>query len=153
MSRWPRWARRTGCAVTFIVLGCLLLSSCGQSRSAENYCSVLASHRERYLAAMGSAQGSVSSQDALAALGGLAQAASALADLQQMWTDLAEVAPDEIRTDTEAVRDIGQKQQDALAGGGLADPLGALSGGLFSSIAAAGPMGRIDTYVRTHCTT
>ena len=106
-------------------------------------------HKGRYLEAMNRAQGSV--DDSALGLGlGMAQAVTALGDLQRMWEDLAEVAPKEIQGDVEAVREANAKQLDA-AKEMTDNPLGALGGALLGGLAVSGSYQRIDTFTKSHC--
>ena len=113
------------------------LAGCSPSRSVEAYCSTMEKYKTSYLEQMDVAQESGD-------LSGLTQAVGAIGDLKLMWSDMASVAPDEIRTDTEAVRDAWKKQEDA---GVDNDVLSGLMIGLLNT----GPMSRVDTYVKEHC--
>ncbi|OOP59417.1 hypothetical protein BMF89_20490 [Arthrobacter sp. SRS-W-1-2016] len=95
-------------------------------------------HKELYLSAMNS------DPNGKNPLGSLLNAASAIGDLKSMWKDMADVAPDEIRSDTESVRDAWAKQEDAAVSG---DWKALVGGAIFN----AGPMSRVDAYVRQHC--
>lgn len=94
-------------------------------------------HKQAYLGQMDSAGDD---------LAGILTAASAIGDLKVMWKDLAAVAPDEIRSDVEAVSDAWQKQEDNAGEGNWT---GALTTALFNS----GSMMRVDTHVREVCDT
>lgn len=126
----------------------LPLAACGDGRSPEAFCSTMETHKERYLAATDVALGNVERGDELGLLAGGAQMITAIGDLQVMWKDLAEVAPDDIRTDVEVIRDTTQEQLDAAKGG---DPLAMLSSGLVTGFTSAGSYQRVDAFVREHC--
>lgn len=111
-----------------------VLAGCTPARSVQAYCSTLEAHKKEYLQEMSGAAG----------LSGLVQSVSAIGDLQTMWNDLANVAPDEIRTDTETVRDAWkQTTQDASN----QNYLGAVAAALTSSAAAS----RVNVYIAKNC--
>lgn len=123
------------------------LTACGSGRSTEAFCDTLNEHKDRYLSSMEAAGGAMEDGDALA---GLLGAASAIGDIAQMWSELAEVAPQEIQTDVEAIRDQWQKQ-DELAGDTVSDPLAGLASGLAGAFQIAGPMQRVDQFAIDNC--
>lgn len=131
---------RTGRPVASFALISILatasLTACSQ-RSTEAFCSTMEEHKTRYLEAWSQASGE-------GAVAGLVGGASAVGDLKIMWDELAEVAPDEIRPDAEAVRDAWKQQEDAAKNG---DWMGAVAGGLMNS----GSMSRVDQYARENC--
>ncbi|CAN5160779.1 hypothetical protein BH11ACT4_BH11ACT4_24570 [soil metagenome] len=112
------------------------LVGCSSERSVEAFCGVLVDGRDQYFQA--------TSASSSGTLGDLIDTASALADLQRMWNKLAEVAPEEIRGDAEAVRDAWKQQTDAAVDGNWA-------GAVVGAIANAGPIGRLDQYARNNC--
>ena len=114
----------------------MLLTACAVTRDSATYCETVATHKDRYLNSM--------SQAAEGSLGDLLTGLSAIGDLKNMWVALAEVAPEEIRIDTEAVRDAWIAQEKAAANG---DVGGALISGLLNS----GSMSRVDSYIRDNC--
>lgn len=63
---------------------------------------------------------------------------------------MAAHAPDEIRADTEAVRDAMKKEQDAI-GEGLSDPIGALGNSIAAGVTSSGSFTRVDDYLNEHC--
>lgn len=107
------------------------------TRSAEAFCAALEKHKARYLQAMDAAQ----SKDALT---GLVESAAAVGDLRVMWQDLARVAPEEVQTDTESVRDAWLKQEDNAASGNL-------RASLTVAMLYSGSMGRVDAFARRNC--
>jgi len=127
------------------------LSGCGTERSAKAYCDVMQKHKERYLQAMADATSQVKKGDAAGVVGGLAETVSALGDIQRMWDELAQVAPDEIRPDVESVRDTSAKQLDN-AEQSVKDPVGALGSALVNALVNSGPIRRVDAYTRANCT-
>lgn len=126
------------------------LSACSAPRTPEGFCSVVDKHRQRYEAAMSDAQSVLQGGDATSLVAGLAKVISAVGDLQIMWNDLADAAPEDIRSDVEAVRDNNQKQLDALKNAS-SDPIGVLTSGVLSGLTASGSYQRVDQYAAEHC--
>lgn len=114
----------------------VLLTGCvgGEERSLEAYCNTMAKHRDSYLTAMNNTGD----------LTGLLGAAGAIGDLKIMWQEMADVAPNDIRVDTEAVRDSWIKAEDAAISGDFQALLGTA---LFNS----GPIERVDAYIIANC--
>lgn len=127
------------------------LSGCGTDRSAKAFCDTMQKHKDRYLQAMGDATKQVQKGDTAGVVGGLAETVSALGDIQRMWEDLANVAPDEIRPDVESVRDTSAKQLDN-AEQSIKDPVGAMGSALVNALINSGPIRRVDAYTRQNCT-
>lgn len=125
--------------ITVASLLVISLPACGgaSARSVTAYCDTVAKHRDRYLAAMDEASSS-------GGLGGLLAGVGAIGDIKNMWVDLAKVAPDEIRTDTEAVRDAWKASEDAANSG---DYLGVLTNAFSNS----GPTERVNDYIVENC--
>ena len=134
-----------------VVLGALLVSGCGSSRSPEAFCAAIDKHKERFLSAMSSAQKSLDSGTTDGFIGGAVQGAAALGDLQRMWEDLADVAPEDIQHDAEAVRDGYAKQYEAAEKMASGDVVSALTGTLMNGVVMIGPLQRIDTFTKEHC--
>lgn len=131
------------------LLAAALVAGCGDARTPEAFCSTMETHQDRYLEATNAALGEVQRGDGAGLLAGSAQMVSALGDLQVMWKDLAEVAPDDVRSDVEIIRDATAQQLEAAQAGG--DALSMLSSGLLSGLTNAGSYQRVDAYVREHC--
>lgn len=144
----PQW-RGLKQASIILVLSCVL-AGCGAERSPAAFCGVMDKHKERYLVAMDASTQSLESGTAGGALAGLGEGLAAISDLQAMWKELADVAPDEIRVDVEVIRDENQKQLDA-AGGNLDNPLGAIGSAVMSGFKTFGAYQRVDEFTRTHC--
>lgn len=124
--------------IAAIVLA-LTLSACGSgtARSVEAYCDTVAQHRDRYLSAMDAATSS-------GGLDGLLGGVSAIGDINNMWSDLAGVAPDEIRSDTEAVKEAWEESEEAASSGDIF--------GMFTSaFTNLGPTERVNTYIAENC--
>lgn len=121
-----------------IVAGLVMTAGCSSPRSVQAYCAAMEQHKSLYLSAMNS------DPNGKNPVAGLLNAASAIGDLKSMWKDMADAAPEEIRSDTESVRDAWAKQEDAAISGDWK----AIIGG---AIVNAGPMSRVGAYVGQHC--
>ncbi len=129
----------------------LILAGCGTGRSVDAYCDTFHGQgqefRQRYLAIDGE-------EDPLAAL---AQLAATPRDLATLFTSLSDVAPEDIRTDVETVRDHFDQQADEFgddAGDVLSGPAGALgsiAGDLMAGLAVAPALQRVATWTTQHC--
>lgn len=113
------------------------------SRSPEAYCEAFYSRaaplRDEYAAA-GSAD----------VVSGLLAGVTAPGRLATVFADMARHAPDDIVTDTEAVRDAFQKVQDAVAGS-ASKPLEAIIEGTVAGAAASDSLDRVGKYLQEHC--
>jgi hypothetical protein len=107
-------------------------------------------HKDRYLLAMSDATKQVQKGDTTGVVGGLAATISALGDIQRMWEELAEVAPEDIRADVESVRDTSAKQLDK-AQEVAKDPLGSLGSALIDALINSGPIRRVDAWTSANC--
>ncbi len=116
----------------------VLLSGCAENRSVEAYCNTLERHKQSYLQAM---EAAAEPSNAADVLGGIA----AIGDLTSMWREMADVAPEEIRSDTEAVRDAWIKMEDSAVAGNWGGAV------VLAGLLNAGPMNRVDAYVRQYC--
>lgn len=127
--------------VTALVIVTMLVGGCSTgsptARSSKNYCAVVAKHKDRYLSAMSAA----SSTNAIT---GLLSAIGAIGDLQNMWTELAQVAPEEIRVDTEAVKTAWDKIQDASLNHNYVKAASV-------ALTNMGPSRRVNTYISKTC--
>ena len=129
-------------ACVLAVTGC----SSEPERSAEAYCTAFyekaAPIREGYVEA-----GETVEENPLRAFARLMQAPG---DFVVILDGMVDHAPDEIRSDTEAMRDSLKKQTEA-AGDAIGDPLGAIGAGLVNALATSGSYGRVDAYLNEHC--
>jgi hypothetical protein len=118
----------------------------GSDRSAEAYCrsfyETAAPIRKSYVEA--DEQAETEPLQALVTLLG------SPGDLGVIFDSMAAHAPDEIRSDTEAVRDAMKKEQEAI-GEGLSDPIGALGNSLAAGVTSSGSFTRVDNYLNEHC--
>lgn len=103
----------------------------------EAYCNTVAKYRDRYLSAMEDASNA-------GELAGLMGGAFAIGDIKNMWVELVKVAPDEIQTDTEAVRDTWKEAGEAALDG---DYVAVFANALVNS----GPTGRVNDYIAVNC--
>lgn len=144
--------RRSGAGVLLAALALSSsLSACGgPERTPEAFCEVMDLHRERFEDATGNALTLAERGDAAGLLGGTAQMVSALGDLQVMFDELAEVAPDDIRADAKRVRDTNRDMLES-AEEAVNDPVGALVGGLAGGLINSGSYTRLNDYAGEHC--
>lgn len=141
---------RFACAGALVpaVILMVLLGGCGggSERSAEAYCKAFyetaAPIRKSYVEANENVE-----SDPLQALVTLLGSPG---DLEVIFDTMAAHAPDEIRSDTEAVRDGMRKEQDAI-GEGLSDPIGALGNSIAAGVTSSGSFTRVDNYLNEHC--
>ena len=155
----PIVMRRTVCALA--VGGVLLLASCGgggNPRTVENFCSHYRTDKARYLAKYDAEARSVSAaqdKDPLAGLIGLTgMSFQMLGSVEQIFDDLAGVAPVDIQPQVEQVRDSVKKQEDQLS---QENPLGAgsilstLLGSLETSLESSDAWQQVGDYVGANC--
>lgn len=147
-AMWPCWSVAKGAGVLTTLS--LLLVSCGSVRSPEAFCGALDQHGERFQAGMGSAAQSLESGKAGEAIAGIGGGLAAIADLQSMWEELADVAPEEIRVDVELIRDENQKQLDSV-GESVDHPRGVIDSGIIGGFKTNGAFERVDEFTRAHC--
>jgi len=138
-----------GVVVLAAVAGALGVSACGdeaEARTPEAYCRAFyekgVTLHDEYQQASDNMETDL--------LGGMITLFSAPGDLATLLDDMAAHAPDEIRSDTEAVRDAFKKQQDSM-GDALTNPLGALGSGLATALTTSGSFRRVDEYLGEHC--
>lgn len=138
--------KRIGKALALSAVAILVssgLSACS-ARSIEAYCEVMSKHKERYVSAMNEAS------QANNPLIGLTGAIAALGDINTMWEEAAKVAPEEIETDIEAVRDVWA-QQEETAQEMQSNPIRALASSLVSGVMNSGSLSRVDAYTEQNC--
>jgi hypothetical protein len=146
--------RRYATVIAFSVALALIpatLSGCGTGRSVQAYCNTMQNHKDQYLQAMADATKQVKKGSGAGIVGGLTESISALGDIQGMWDELVQVAPDDIRPDVESVRNTSAKELDnaKLA---VRDPVAALGAALVIALINRGPIRRVDAYTRANCT-
>jgi len=126
-------SQRTTLVAGIVVVGLLAsLAGCSSSRSVEAACDVAVEYKTVLLESMSAASVSGGLKDLLGA-------GESTNDLRTMWATLAEVAPAEIQTDAETMRDAWQEQEDAGAGS------------LVAALRATAPMTRVWGYVKMNC--
>lgn len=137
-------AVRTAAAVALPVLA---LSGCG-GRSVEAYCETFYGEgqelREQWIEAG-------DTEDPFAAMGTIF---SAPGDLAAFFDELADVAPEEIQSDVERMRDAFQEQADSMgdtAAGMFSDPFGTALGSLATGMSLSGPAERVDAWTLENC--
>ena len=110
--------------------------------SRANFCRVYLEEKRTYLEKYGRTTGEP--------LQDLANGLGAMSAWVPMFDRLAKVAPDEIQSDVEHIRD-SLKEQQAAAGEAIGDPLGALGRGLISGLMTMDSWQRVGSYVDQHC--
>jgi hypothetical protein len=126
----------------------LALTACGggEDRSPEAYC------RAFYEKAAPIRQGYVDASknvnaDPLTSIVKLLQAPS---DMAAIFGGMVDHAPDDIKSDTEQVRDSFKKLSDS-EGDMLSNPLLAAGKSIINGVAAGGSFERVDAYLAAHC--
>lgn len=137
MQSTALWRSRAAASAAGFALLVLTLTACSPSRSVKAYCDTVEAHKARYLAAMNDASSTGS-------LAGLLEAGSAIGDLKSMWDDLAKVAPDDIQTDTETVRDAWDKASDDAGDRNF-------FGAAVVALSSAAAMQRVNDYIAKNC--
>jgi hypothetical protein len=121
-------------------------TGCGSARSVQAYCDAFWSRavplHDRY-----EAHSETADENPLAAL---ADVFSVPGDLATLMDAMAAVAPEEIRPDTESVRDNLERLQDSNAHA-LSDPLGALGDNIGLALSSGSGFARVDAYLAQHC--
>lgn len=147
----PR-VRRMATALTLALLSSLVLASCSSGRSTEAFCDKLGSEQERisgqFEEVTDAARGSEDPLEGL--LAGLGGSIQAMGELQTYFRELSAVAPEEIRIEMEQITEAFDEQMDA-ASGAASDPLGALAGSLFNSIAISGQVKTVNDFAVENC--
>lgn len=118
--------------VAAALVGVFLLASVTgcSGRSEAAFCSTMEKYKSEILDLSDSA-------DLLGSVG-------ALSEMKAMWVDLAKVAPPEIQSDVEIVRDSWAKAESVALDGDLIGSLGI-------GLGMMGSLSDVDTYVRQHC--
>lgn len=140
--------RRFGRVMSPLCVLALVVAGCGQERSPEAYCDAFWDKaiplHEQYTKAAEEAEANP--------IGAIMNLFSSPRDLAGVFDSMAKAAPEEIRTDTEAVRDSFNKLADSY-GDTMKDPLGGLLGSLGNALSVGNAMGRVDKYMSQHCGT
>lgn len=151
----PRHRARS--ALTTLALAAALvavLPGCAASRSPEQFCKVYWEEKESYLTKYENANEAIDAagekDPLLGGLAGLATGLQAVGDVVIIFEKLDKVAPDDIEPDVAAIRDSLKAQTEA-ASGAVDNPLGAIAGGLVSSLTTAGSWDRVSKYVVAEC--
>ena len=133
--------RSSGLRVVLVSSVVVTLVSCAPTRSPEAFCGVVDEYTEELQANVTSADGGLSEFLAVFENVGI---------FRNMLIDLAEVSPDEIRTDVEVVRDQYVQMIDE-AGDAASDPLGGIAGMLALALFNGQSYQRIDQYSQANC--
>jgi len=140
--------RCVGLVVLLLVTGC----SSGPGRSTTAFCSTLHAEKARILQQFGAQQDAVdaSNDSTIQLLGGVANTLQLMGELRAYLRKLADVAPDEIRTETEIVRDEVSKQFDALEDAAT-NPLAAIASGLLGSLMMGSQLEAVNQFALANC--
>jgi hypothetical protein len=140
--------------VAIAIVASTMLSGCGggPQRSASSYCTTFEDQAVRLRSKYESRLESVKEQSdgfmgLIVAMGTVFEAQG---DLVVLFDKLADHAPDEIVSETEAVRDSFKAQIDS-GGKAVSDPLGALTSGLVSGLTSMGSMAAVESYIQDNC--
>jgi hypothetical protein len=140
------WCNLGASALLLLVVAGPLVGCGGSDRSPEAYCRAFyetaAPIRETYVEADNEVE-----TDPLKSIVTLLGSPG---DLEVIFDSMVAHAPDEIRSDTEAVREAMKKEQEAV-GEGLSDPLGALGKSLGAGLTSSGSFSRVESYLNEHC--
>lgn len=144
-----RVSRRIGAGLLALLL-CAALESCGgPSRSVAAVCKVwdtegLALH-DKYVRA-----GEGAKRSTAGALGALISLIGAPSDLARLMRQMGQVAPSEVAPDFEAMADSLKKVSET-EGDAITNPFGALAKNLVGSIAVAGSVERVNSFLGRNC--
>lgn len=145
----PTPIKRAIPAMLLATTAAVSLTACGSSgdeRSPEAYC------RAFYEKAAPIRQSYVDADKNMSAdpVGGILKLIRAPGDMEAIFAGMVDHAPDDIRSDTEQVRDSFKKMQDT-EGDALSNPLLAAGKGIINSLTSAGSFDRVDAYLGRHC--
>ncbi len=134
-------------AITAWVVAIATITGCGQSRSVESFCETYQNEKTAYLERYG---GGVTStgDDLTDVFNGILTLGSAMGDVIIIFEKLADVAPDEIAPDVEAIHESLERQRDSA---GSLDPIEILGTGLTSAIMTGGSWQRVSDYIALNC--
>jgi len=142
------------CSIAAAAVGGFAAVSCssGPERSVESFCTTLRSEKERILAQIdqGSAAAEAQSDELASGMMSLGVTLQALGELRTYFHELADVAPDEVRTEVEIIRDEVDKQFDT-AGDAASNPLGSLAEAVVSGFAMSGQMETVNNFAKDNC--
>lgn len=144
------WRLRTVCTGLVATIGLATGGCGGEERSATAYCEAFYSKaapiRQGYVDA--------SEQAKTNPLGVFVSLFSAPGDLASIFGGMVDHAPDEIKSDTEIVRDSFKRLQDNLGDSVTLNPgkaLEAMGKNLVNGMSAMGAQNRVDAYLNQHC--
>ena len=124
-----------------------VLAGCGGSdRSADAYCKAFyetaAPIRQTYVEADENME--------TEPLQGMITLLGSPGDLEVIFSSMVDHAPDDIKADTESIRDAFKQEKEAM-GEGLSDPLAALGKSLAAGLGSSGSFLRVEKYLSEHC--
>lgn len=131
----------------FLCLAGLLVSGCGDRRSAQAFCQTFHS-QSATLGAKYRAAAQDSSASQIGTLNGLATVVGVPGDLLVMFTAMDKRAPDDIEPSVAGVIDSLKREEDALGSGSI---LTTLVGGLAASLTSSGAWQNVNNYISRNC--
>ena len=139
-------------AVAAFTIGLVTTGCSGSTRSAAAYCSTFKTEavriHDKYQARLGNLDPKADPLGSL--LVGTGSLIEAQGDLVVLFDKLADHAPNDIVSETRAVRD-SLKAQSAANGKTLSDPLGALGDSVMRGLSSMGSTTAVESYIRQHC--
>ena len=133
-----------------VALVAVLAAGCGvfgDGRSVEAYCETWRTGSMEIVDRLEGVSFDEEGGDPLAALGALIRTPG---DLVSLFDELADVAPEDIQREVEAVRDSLDQSIDA-GGEAVSDPVAGLASGFVAAIKSAGAYEKVGTYTAENC--
>jgi hypothetical protein len=139
-------SRRVGFAVGLNLLALLVVGCGGSDRSPEAYC------RAFYETAAPIRRTYVEADERLEEepLQSIVTLLGSPGDLEDIFNTMVDHAPDDIKADTESLRDAMKTEEEAM-GEELSDPLAALGKSLGAGLTSSGSFERVESYLDQHC--
>lgn len=147
MRDLTRMARRLIEGAVVAAMG-LVVGGCGAERSPQAYCDAFWDKAIPFREQLTKSNENLDNDP----FTGIMNLLSPPRDLAGIFDSMAKAAPEEIRTDTEAVRDAFNKLADSY-GETVKNPFGALASNLGTALLTGAAMNRVDAYLTEHCGT
>jgi hypothetical protein len=135
-----------GALALLVLLAAVLVGCGGSDRSPEAYCKAF------YETAAPIRQTYVEADEHMETepVQGLITLLGSPGDLEVIFSSMVEHSPDEIKADTESIRDAFKQEKEAM-GEGPGDPLAALGKSLAAGLGSSGSFLRVEKYLSQHC--